>query len=197
MSTRSMARKALMSVDTENKYLDFFATATNIINTGTVVLLNGIDEGSDPTQRIGRSIRMKSLLLRTRTITSDNAAVIAQVMRYMVVLDKQPNGVLANADEILNDISDNLAVPLTPLLPANFKRFRVIRDFNVVMNKEGRNLVVTKHFIRMNIKPRYGTGGATITDIATGALLLVVLSDDSVATNAPVSSVYTRLRFVG
>lgn len=192
-----MARRALMSVDTENKYLDFFATAANITNSGTVVLINGIDEGVDPTQRIGRSCRLKSLLLRTRSITSDQTAVIAQTLRYMVVLDKQPNGALATAADILADVSDNLAAPLSPLLPANFKRFTVYLDFNVVMNKQGRNLVVTKHRLRLNVKPRWGTAGATIADLSSGALLLVVVSDDSTATNAPVSSVFTRLRFVG
>lgn len=185
-----------MSIDTERKFFDFQATATDLVAAGAVIHLTSIAEGADPNQRIGRSVRCKSLVLRTHTQLPDNLDVLTQSVRYMILIDKQPNGALATNTDILQSTVSPFNI-LSVLQPANFKRFRVLRDFTVVMNRDSRNLVVTKHFIRLNLQPRWGSAGSSIGDIATGALLLFIVTDNAVMTNSPQSSILTRLRWVG
>lgn len=139
----------------ELKFYDNLVTYNGTIGangdkTGTIIkdsLLN-IQQGTQPSQRIGRKIFVKRLQMRgTITLrqmdeaggTSDQQGLRG---RLIVYCDKQTNGSIANPNDILQDSSaaGNATVPY-PVTTDNYRnmeyidRFRIIHDKTYTLNR--------------------------------------------------------------
>lgn len=160
----------------ELKYRDdaanFFPVTANSTFTGAgaPVLLNGIATGAGATERIGRKIILKSLLLRWRF--DMNPAEIANITggvngRLVVVYDKQANAVAPNITDVFN--TDNF---ISQLNLNNRDRFVVLVDkITDPISKEGDWSTCGKRFVRLNNEVVFNQGTTNdIGSIQTGSV---------------------------
>lgn len=183
----------------EKKYKDIAVASYVMDTTGTVTVLNSIDEGTGVSQRVGRKVCMKSVQLRGKVVPVDG--VTSAVMgRIMLVWDKQPNGVLATIANILSAATSESYINLD-----NRERFVVLMDkhYGIGYYNTTATTAVADNTIKVVNKYKRlpqgtdvifdGTGGG-IADINTGALLLVTIGDQ-VAGDGAVAALVTRIRY--
>ena len=88
----------------ELKTIDVTTTSISPVTVaGANVLLNGVAQGSDYTNRIGRKVLLKSLLFRANMYPVLNTgSPVGCTIRIMLVYDSQTNGALAAVSDVLN-----------------------------------------------------------------------------------------------
>ena len=109
----------------ELKTIDVSTTTISpVAVAGATVLLNGVAQGSDYTNRIGRKVLLKSMLFRANMYPVLNtASPIGNTIRLLLVYDSQTNGALAAVADVLN-----AATYLQPTNLNNRDRFRILLD---------------------------------------------------------------------
>lgn len=153
----------------ETKYVDTllnFATAT----TTTGLILNAVAEGSDNNQRIGKSIRLKSVHLRATVggtvanlTVNGNYPIEANTFRLLIVNDKQCNSGLPNIGQVLatqttpNDIFN----PFRSRNMAWIDRFDVLFDEMVTVCDSGPNAVQVDRYFKIDLPAKYVDDTAT------------------------------------
>lgn len=182
----------------ERKLIDTSGAISFISDTTSpplpnVVLVNGVSQGSDINNRIGRRYTNVSVQMRytcqVSAITPTPAAA-----RIMIVYDLQPNG--ATTVPILTDILQT-ATTTSPMNINNRDRFRVIYDKTHTVSPNGPEIFYTKMFKKLNLVTTNNAGTtATIGSIATGAMYVVTVGDTAEAADTFASGiVYVRVRF--
>lgn len=172
----------------------------------TSVLLDGVQQGTDYNQRIGRQINILSFELRYifynyQTLTN---AGYPTLIRMMLVRDRQSNGAVYTPGTLLQ----NITTPTTQCLSAtniNTKdRFHIYWDKLIELNPMGAPVAITpsgtfpaairadKYYRKFTrpIKVTYGGTAGTIGSINTNGLFLVILANDD-----PDCEIYGRIRF--
>jgi len=166
----------------ELKVIDTTLTTTNVGTGGTFFLLNGINQGSDYTQRIGRKVILKSLLLRATCLPNTSSSTPAgDVIRFLVVYDCQTNSATPAIGDVLQNSSIN-----DPMNLNNRDRFKIVADKFVTLNActyVATALTVgapqtkqVKLYKKMNLEMIFSGTGATVGSIGTGALFLILIS---------------------
>lgn len=175
---------------------------TNVVaatSSGVLYLLNSCATGTDFTERVGRKIIMKSLLLRIGVYWDQNQNDSnGDIIRFTVVQDTQAN----QTAPIVTDILSAAAV-FRPTNLNNRQRFRILSDKFVSMGSVtaaagelvngGTTPRLHKLYRKMNIPVTFGATGAGIGSITTNSLYLLVINLASGATNCSINS---RVRFV-
>lgn len=204
----------------------FFSTGGSVSSpcgTGNGDTSGYPEEGSGFYNRIGRRIRMKSLHIRGYISPGGgNAAAVSQQMgRIMVLYDRQTNGAAPSIADILTNYDADGTARTTPaalcgLNLNNRDRFVVLRDHQVILpaigingatpantapgdvrNQDGNlvNMFIPLKGLEMHFKASSATG--PITDIATGSLLIVTVSNQDANASPAWSFTWSgRLRFV-
>lgn len=194
--------------DVELKVFDTAFANTAVNTTGIVTPICLPQLGSDFTNRIGRKITLRSVQVKGQ-IALDLAIAPgvgnspAQLVRFMIINDMQPNGTLATIADIL--LAANPAAPLN----LNFRdRFRIITDriFNLgplllddtatqsyaaVANPSATINV----YRRLNDNVVFNTSTGAIADITTGALLLVMIGNVASGAGESLAQLIARVRF--
>lgn len=162
---------------------------------GYSYLLNGLTSGSGATQRIGTSINIRTVEIRASWTNS--ATVLPGFIRFVLVVDKQANGVTP----VLSDI---LAKPYTTYvnsqrLLATRRRYRILMDkiFEYGALNTSYPLCFHKYLrLRSGIETQYNAGSsALIGDIVTNSLFLFVVTSTT-GTQSPAYSMFSRIRYV-
>lgn len=154
--------------------------------TGATGLLNGVLNGSGPTQVLGRKYNCKSLLVRWSTNVVSSVPI-----RIVVIYDHAPNSVAPAITDIFTDNSYYAMMNLK-----NNDRFMVIKDLYVrTLIQDGgptQGDVIYKKFKNglQVVTQTSGTPG-TITDISTGAFYILVAGVGAVTLTYS-----SRIRFV-
>jgi len=196
---------------TERKVNDIVATTYNVGNaTAGVVLLCAPQLGTDMTMRIGRKIFLKTVnivgnVTTQAAITGATASIAVEpnLARISIVLDTQPNGVLANVGDIFTATSSVSHINLN-----NRDRFKVLKTKRYALGPWYINNVATtsfamttqqnyvvKLFKKINVETVFNAGNTgAIGDISTGALLMVVQGSGP-AGELVTFNVTTRVRF--
>lgn len=166
-------------------------------NTGTLVLYNGVAQGSDFTNRIGRKVIVKSIHFKWALTPATVTDSIGDIVRCMLVWDMQNNSATPAVTDILTTADILSGVNLN-----NRDRFKVLYDKRVVMNPAsytanvitGGNPVTTyrEKYIKCNYETIFSGTGATSGSIATGALYLMFID---LNTTASTITHYARVRF--
>jgi len=195
---------------TELKAFDVTQTTlpalTPIITTASVVL-NAIDKGNEPYDRIGRAVNLQSLRLRGKVVPSAATAIALDTMvRLIVFYDRQPNGVSTKATELLQNSNSTGSTTMTSSINLNYRdRFIILRDQQLVLGPgtQGAGLLVQDNLNTINIDWFIKLKGlqsiynqvdaSTIADINTGALNLMFISDVASSVDFIFSS---RVRFL-
>jgi len=159
------------------------AEATYALDTtGSITLVNGVDTGTDFTNRIGRKITIKSILLQGYTETQDTD-VAATLCRVMIIQDSQPNGATPTIANIFNAATSSAPLNLT-----NRDRFRVIIDKWFVCGYYNKTATfslgdqttrLVKKYKKCNIPVTFSGTAATIASIQSNSLLLVTLGNQA------------------
>lgn len=149
------------------------------------LLLNGVAQGSDFNNRIGRKITMKSITVRLVTFCSTLS--VSTLIRYFIVLDTQCNAAAATVTDVFSGTSPNMSTYIMNL--NNRDRFKVLMD-KVQRIDVGANTTATpgipnrsfiKKYIKLNTPVTFGGTGATVGSLITNSLLLFVSSDSLIA----------------
>lgn len=197
----------------EKKYLDVAFTAlragNDLANDSSLTLLNGCAQGTEVTQRVGRKIHIKSLLLRlfleaneSDTTGPAGGRSIHSQYRVMLVQDLQSNNALPNGNDILQQTPISGAGTATVCNAVqnlnNRERFRILMDkTGAFFPITGTTAVHIAKFKRLNIEVQY-SGSGTGNTITTNAIYLMVLSDSGNGVTAAnyIMNGYARIRFI-
>lgn len=164
---------------------------TNINNTGTLVLLNGLSNGDDYDDRDGRQVRFKSLQLNTRCLL-DSVSATNTLFRMIIFIDKQPNAGAPAVTELL----DLTSAPRTDAHRNldNRKRYVILKDKRFCVNQIVPEKIVDV-YKKIDMKTIYDDSStSTINDITSNSFYVYFVSDQAV--NTPQVTYNARLRFV-
>lgn len=178
----------LINIEFKQQYGNIGASANT---TGTLALLNGMQLGTDVDDRVGRSIRIKSVQLNL--INTQNASASNSIVRYLLVIDKQPSGATPNFSDILAT-AGNLWSSMRNL--NNRKRFVILKDQFITMNSGTNNEIgVFEYYKKLDMHTIYNnTSTGTITDIESNALYLCLISNEP--TNSVAVTGCYRVRYL-
>lgn len=173
----------------ERKFVDTTIALQSATNTGALVLCNGVTQGTDYNQRIGRKFTMRTLYVRAATYTQ-GAAPVADLVRLMLVFDCQANGAAPAITDILTAVSTTAANNLN-----NRDRFKVIMDKVLANSPNGPENVFRKVFKKGFWETiNSGTTNA-IGSIQSGSLYFVYIGDQVASANNVVLNCTIRVRF--
>lgn len=196
----------------ELKVIDSGATNAQMNTTGTFILLNGLTQGTDYDQRLGRKFIIKSIQARGWvTPEYDNSAlgaisVPSQYGRIIIFVDNQSNGATPVTTDLLT-----VPLPNAPLNLNNRDRFRILRDFQFVFGPllsvttatqsqaafGGNQITDVNFYERVDIETVNNAGNAgTVADIQSGAVYAFYIGSQAAGTNTDLNAnLYYRLRF--
>lgn len=157
--------------------------------TGSITLLNGIATGDDDTNRDGRKVTCKSVLIRGQV--SVGATPTSAAYRCLIVYDKQANGATPAITDILGNVNMTGMNNLN-----NRERFVIVSDYTGSVEATQKTIEPLKIYRKLNMETIYQSTGATITSIATGSLFFVTMGNLAAGATAPLITVNTRVRFV-
>lgn len=196
----------------EKKFLDNATINSPVGNTGGLLLLNGLSQGTSSITRIGQQVTWKSFHLKFyldgRSINSStpNTYDWTSHVRIMVIWDVQPNGATPIASDVLDNAATSVAL-VSSLNKANGARFRILFDRRyhvqhtwytttptLTLGQPGS--IYDEVYLKMNQITHYAnTSTGLVSDIKTGALWLMAISDTATADEQPYFTFYTRLRY--
>lgn len=185
----------------ELKVIDTGPVTGNTPASGGLTLLNGIIQGTDYTNRIGRRVIMKSLLFRfylVPNIAATNGA-LGDIVRVMLIYDCQANATAPSVPDILA----NGGSFSSPMNLNNRDRFKVLTDKFVTIGSwayTGSTLAAGsprpsqfKIYKKMNMEIIFGGVGGTVGSIQTGAVYCLLIS----LNNSLTTSIFdSRIRFI-
>lgn len=184
----------------EKKSIESSTSGTSLIKASDVIstyLINGIANGTAINQRVGSKISLNTVSIKyVLTSPSDFSSAVARVL---LVWDKQPNGVALSA----TDLFQQSGYPVDAYYSlANRNRFAVLADKRISCNPvDSAHIMQKPGSFGVNLKGKsttFNSTGATITDIMTGSLYLVVCSsapNGGADSTKPYFSYITRLRY--
>lgn len=169
--------------------------------------LNSISQGDGESNRDGRRCVLKKLILRgmlTLGPTADQAdGISARVVRVLVVLDKQTNGVQLNSEDVLADSAGVDVLSMVNL--QHSRRFRILWDRTFVLQPataqtdgantasiahEGKYFSIVKN---LNIPVTFDGTTDDIANITDNSLHVIAIANGG----APTLAYQSRVRFVG
>lgn len=197
------ARKKRQALKVELKYVDVSATAAGLNTTGVVQCINLSAEGDDNTNRDGRQTQNVSVAIRGLIRPEDNTTPAPTLVRVMIVWDRQPNGVLAPLNQILQNAT---ALSFNNL--DNKRRFKIIRDYQFALG--GMDTTATSSFAQSptvhslndyitlpaDMDSYWNTNTGVIGSLNTGALLLVQVGTGAAGAGGTFEG-FTRVRWNG
>jgi len=115
---------------TEDKFFDFNHVSAVVSSGGFISpSINLIVQGTGENERVGRKITIKKINVRFTVALGIGSAGGGDVIRCMLVLDKQCNGTAATVGQVLHDIEYDSFNNLS-----NKRRFRVLSDKFYTLN---------------------------------------------------------------
>lgn len=159
-SSSSPEKKSVDTLFIDNATL---IPASNAFSVAT--LLNGVAQGTNTNERIGRKATFKSLVYRIQYSAADGSGASLQPLRVLVVYDRQPNGALALNTDVIGVAT---FVGLTAL--ANSDRFVIISD--QIHQSDFSTPTTGKAFRKMSLETVYGLTTAVIGAVNSGAILV-------------------------
>lgn len=160
--------------------------------TAVLTLLNGVDDGALPLNRIGRRMTMKSLTWRFNMSMMPTTTGCSSI-RNLIVYDKQAN---AAAPPILSVLVANAIYSNMNL--SNSRRFVVLMDkvYNGI-GTAGPQSIADKGYIPLNLETEFNDASTALVDsITTGSVYLIQFQDGNLLVADPLNFFYSRIRFV-
>jgi len=178
----------------ERKVQDTFYNGT-VGTAGAITLFNGLVQGLDNVNRIGRQVTNKSIYQRM-TINVGAGAAANQNLRLMLMWVKDPS----QTAPTLTTVFGTATPGVNQMMNLNYRNDYVVlldKTYTLSPLSGGPSCRFDKIYKKCNMKTIYNannTGG--ISDIEAGALYIVLLSDVAIAGNGPNVTIQSRVRFV-
>lgn len=115
-----------------NKCVDVPNFATALCLTPTYTLLNGVAQGAAFYQRLGNRFRVKAIHLKAVFYPLRTTTALSEMMRVMIVYDRQANGAAPVLSDLLLDRNNAGTTGTDPLSGINIdkrSRYTVLYDF--------------------------------------------------------------------
>lgn len=173
---------------------------------GDTIILCNPQLGSDFNQRIGRKITLKSVYIRFwlyPTIQNQSSGAFvgpAQVIRIIILWDKQPTGGLPSNTDILAT-----ANPVSHINLNNRDRFQILSDKFLTLSAnllsttnqyvDYGNTYAWKKFKRLNHEMIFNSSTGSTADITSGALYLYVIGSRPSGSTDALLSFSSRVRY--
>ena len=148
---------------------DSSAKWTSTSAAWSINCLNDVAQGTTAITRIGRKILIKSVLVQGIIATNTGNSA-----RVLIVYDRQPNGALPAATDVL---TSNTIMAVQNL--DNRDRFIILADImpydqeENISNPSASSGFGYKRYIKCNLETIYGGNAGTIADINSGSLLMM------------------------
>lgn len=187
-----MAKQLKGLINVEKKFFDVNASGTQS-STATLINLSNIGQGDDYNQRNGNSILVQSIQGRFN-LTMNDAAGTTQ-FRCIIFRDNDQRGTDPAVSDLL-EVTSNPGYFTSPLLHYVNKRFTILKDYNLMLDKSKALTKAWKYYIpfssgKYHIK--YQSTAAADGSNWEGALYMIVFSDQT--TNLPTFTYHHRIRF--
>lgn len=185
---------AVGSKGPELKWFDTQSTPTITVNSTawtTPVLLFAPVRGDDAIDRDGRSVTIKSILMRW-TATMNAASTFGGPLRFCIIYDHSPNGAALGVTDVFQN--NFMQSPMR----LDFKdRFILVADiYTQPLSQTGTICDAGKVFRKTNLQVEFnGNSLGDIGDITTGGLYLLVSQTGNIGGAAPIFNCRTRVRF--
>lgn len=167
------------------------AGALTFQTPGVSNLINGIVPGSSASQRIGRKVVLKSILIRYTWALAPTSTG-GSPLRILVVYDKQANAAAPGVTDILLANEFNSQNNLS-----NRDRFVTIFDHITEPIAAGETYSVSGTlFKKLNLETMFNAGTAgTIGDITSGSMYITFAQNGNILTASPAATTSIRVRY--
>jgi len=145
-----------------------------VASAGTIYQLDGPTQGDGEDNRIGDSVNLTSSHMRYSVTTDAGTFADNELVRVIVFIDHQGNGVVPTVAELLVQAS-----VFSPVNSDNLQRFKIVYDQLLAVNGLAESLLVDEYYRKLKVKQTYPNGA----DIATtnGLYLCVIGKTGGVA----------------
>lgn len=178
-------------------------------STPVLTLLNGLVQGVETYQRVGKKIKADSMHIRWNLFPTGNVnSGTDEVQRMVLFWDNSPNGVAPTMAQLLKSTDNGGTVTTTAYSGANMDysdRFTILRDWfwsiplsAVFADSTGsidRESASGVYFTKLNKETKFLLTSGGISGIGTGALYLLTTSSHASSFNAFAVNVHCRLRY--
>lgn len=181
---------AATGFNTEKKLLDSGAQTQTLSTTPIVYLMNGCAQGTDYTNREGRSIKIVNFAMRSQILINP-ASTANQFVRVLIGCYKQPNGVAPTALQLFGSATP----PINAFFSLDYRNaFEILYDKTKKLTVDWDTQLIKfyKKFQMHTIYNSGNTGGWG--DVQSNGLFMMMYSDQT--TNLPSIQLWTRGRFV-
>jgi len=187
-----------MNSGAEWKYIDQNQSGISTSTTFQQFLLNGCASGTGPSQRVGRTISLRSIQLQLRLIAQSGMTLTSGcTVRFIIFYDKQANATAPGV--AAGDLLEQVTV-VSPRGLDKRKRFKILADRRYTFATWGAG-DLSDQFDTFFIKFRkpllvnYNAGNVgDVTDIVTNSLWAGILGTGG-ATFNPTGHFYSRVRY--
>lgn len=182
------------------KFFDFNTGVQVCGQTFNIIHVNPIAQGTDEINRLGRNITTKSV--QVRAIFQANTTGVQSVARMMLVYDRQPNGALPVAADIMS-FPGALVAQGYPNQD-NRDRFLILMDkaYPVIGTSTTANTGLERQYVMKykklgNLITNWSSTGTTgvIGGLTTGSILCLLYGDVITGTAAATVNINFRFRF--
>ena len=174
----------------EKKWNDSRNSITTTTANCVPILLNGIPQGDDSTERLGKRINMTNVAIRATASIPANATQPFDSIRVIIFYDRQPNQLTPAVTDILTTASQDAHINLF-----NSDRFWVVLDHYLTVSVNGPDVCQMKENRKLNTTTVYGGVGATAASINSGALWLLCYPLAPASANQPTFKYDVRVKY--
>lgn len=176
----------------ELKRMDTGLSNTQISTTPLIIPLNLMHQGTDDNNRIGKEVTLHSLKFNGGIVLSAVRDNTYDHLRYLIIYDRQPNGVLPVIGDILKTIDLNGATSTNVFSHKNEDnrdRFLFLRDQRIGIPDDSQGALhpgvsclaspfpgtINDYIPLKGLITKYLSDSGTIASISTGALYFVMI----------------------
>lgn len=157
----------------ERKFIDTQLTSQAITSVVTLSQLSNMAQGMTENTRIGSKVVVTGIQLKYFISQSTT-----KHFRFMIVQDKQTNGAIYAAGDLLADATAGDAI-VSPANRDNKNRFRVHYDQMDSISIAGKASAMHSRFVKLNVPLRYDGNAGDITDLSSSSFTALLVSDAS------------------
>lgn len=192
------AKRGLQLSRGEWKSIDT-GSSSQVDTTTAVALVNGCARGDDINERTGRSILMRSVLVRLRHSATESTGS-DQFHRVLLVYDRQANAAALTAAQVLTAATVDGLRNLE-----NRNRFKILMDRTIPISSDNIGAVEVpksgsiawhQFYRKLRHPVTFNSGDAgTVADITSGSLYLVFIGSIAAGVNAGTCTYSVRVRY--
>lgn len=187
--------KKLINANIETKYKDVNLGTFSFDNTGTVVQINNISQGTTDSTRVGDEIRLRRVSIHGQVV--QGAVTVPTNVRIMLVQLKDQVGTSLTQAMVLQHTASNQEIMNSPYR-YDAKFIHVLKDIKMTITPYNFYAVNTQQFFRINhvFKKnaicQYDAGSATNCD---NSIFLLFTSDKGAIDPQPTITFCSRIEY--